>query len=210
MPLRQMRGRITEALREPLRKLYESHHAAPHFEEHHAMWGIADYSVSNPNTSGMVKAKVGVLLSTPFPDMQAWTRGLEPTNGGTMFPSEVLPPASTAGRVARDIPPRVTPPAPDAWAGICVRETPSIQPTDRSNPSAIMGTDLCTSELLEGLYGAKPTMMILSTQPTINISMEEMNTAISEHSTGFFSLLFPPWGTWPEQVSTTTTAPRGP
>ena len=42
MPLRQMRGRITEALREPLRKLYESHHAAPHFEEHHAMWGVAD------------------------------------------------------------------------------------------------------------------------------------------------------------------------
>ena len=61
MPLRQMRGRITEALREPLRKLYESHHAAPHFEEHHAMWRIAEYSVSNPNTSAMVKAKVGVL-----------------------------------------------------------------------------------------------------------------------------------------------------
>ena len=70
-----------------------------------------------------------------------------------------------------------------------------------------MGTDLSTSELLEGLYGAKPTMMILSTQPTINISMEEMNMAISEHSTGSYSLLFPPWGTWPEQVSTTTTAP---
>ncbi len=103
-----------------------------------------------------------------------------------MFPSEVLPPASTIGRVARDIPPRLSPPAPDAWAGICVQETPSIQPTDRSNPSAIMGTDLCTSELLEGLYGAKPTMMILSTQPTINISMEEMNKAISEHSTGFY------------------------
>ena len=76
-----------------------------------------------------------------------------------------------------------------------VRETPSTQPTDRSNPSAITGTDLCTNELLEGLYGAKPTMMILSTQPTINISMEEMNMAISEHSTGSYSLLFPPWGT---------------
>jgi hypothetical protein len=33
----------------------------------------------------MVKAKVGILLSTPFADLQAWTRGLEPTNGGTMF-----------------------------------------------------------------------------------------------------------------------------
>ncbi len=31
--------------------------------------------------------------------------------------------------------------------------------------------------------------------------------AISEHSTGPHSLLFPPWGTWPEQVSTTNTAP---
>jgi hypothetical protein len=56
MPLRQMRGRITEALREPLRKLYESHHAAPNFKEHHAMWGIADYGVSDHNTSGTVKA----------------------------------------------------------------------------------------------------------------------------------------------------------
>ena len=64
-----------------------------------------------------------------------------------------------------------------------------------SNPSAIMGTDLCTSELLEGLYGAKPTMMILSTQLMINISMEEMIMAISEHSIRFHSLLFPPWGT---------------
>ena len=169
--------------------------------------GVADYSVSDPNTSGMVKAKVGVLLSTPFADVQAWTRGLEPTNGGTMFPSEVLPPASTIGRVARDIPPRLSPPASDPWTGICARETPSIQPTDRSSPSEIMGTDLCTSKLLEGLYGAKPTMMILSTQPTINISMEEMNMTSSEHSTGSYSLLFPPWGTWPEQVSTTTTAP---
>ena len=146
-----------EALREPLRNLYKSHHAAPHFEEHHAMWGIADYNVPDPNTSGMVKAKVGVMLYTPFADVQAWTRGF----GGTMFPSEVLPPASTIGRVARDIPPRLSPPAPDAWAGICVCETPSIQPTDRSTPSAIIGTDLWFSELLEGLYGAKPTMMIL-------------------------------------------------
>ncbi len=52
MPLLQMRGRITEALREPLSKLYESHHAAPHFEEPHAMWGIADYSVSDLSTWG--------------------------------------------------------------------------------------------------------------------------------------------------------------
>ena len=173
-----------------------------------AWWGIADYNVSDPNTAGMVRTnRVDDLLSAPSADVQGWTRGLEPTNGGTMFPSEVLPPASTIGRVARVIPPRLSPPAPDTWAGICVRETPSVQPTDGSNPSAIMGTDLCTSELLEGLYGAKPTMMILSTQQTINISMEEMNMAIAEHSTGFYSLLFPQWGTWPEQVSTTTTAP---
>ncbi len=125
------------------------------------MWGIADYSVSDPTTSGMVKAKVCDLPSAPFADVQAWTRGLEPTNDGTVFPSEVLPPTATACRIARVIPPRLSPPAPDAWPGICVRETPSIQPTDRSNPSAIMGTDLCTSKLLEGLYGAKPTMMIL-------------------------------------------------
>jgi hypothetical protein len=47
-----------------------------------------------------------------------------------------------------------------------------------SDPSALMGTDLCTSESLKGLYGAKPTRKILSTQPTINISKEEMNMMI--------------------------------
>ena len=65
-----------------------------------------------------------------------------------------------------------------------------------------MGTDLCTSESLEGRYGAEHTMKILSTQPMINISMEEVNMTVSEHSVGFYSLLFPPWGTWLEQVST--------
>ena len=69
-----------------------------------------------------------------------------------------------------------------------------------------MGTDLCTSESLEGRYGAKPTMKILSTQQTINISMEEMNMTVSEHSVGFYSLLSPPWGTWLGQVSTTAAA----
>ena len=34
-------------------------------------------------------------------------------------------------------------------------------------------------------------MKIRSTQPTINISMEEMNMTVSEHSVGFYSLLFP-------------------
>ena len=154
-----------------------------------ARWGIADYNVSDPNTAGMVRTnKVDVLLSVPSADMQEWTQGLEPTkggtvcpsevlppasttgrvarvipprlsswdqeptNGGTVFPSEVLPPASTTGRVARAIPPRLSPPAPDAWKGICVLETPNIQPTDKSNPSAIMSTEFCTSKLLKGLY----------------------------------------------------------
>ena len=73
-----------------------------------------------------------------------------------------------------------------------------------------MGTDLHTSESLKGIYGAKPTRKILSTQPTINISKEEM---ISEHSVGFYSLLSHTWGDWLEQVSTTSTvvaAGRGP
>ena len=52
-----------------------------------------------------------------------------------------------------------------------------------------MGTDMRTSESLKGLYGAKPTRKILSTQLTINISKEEMNMMISEHSVGFYSLL---------------------
>ena len=52
-----------------------------------------------------------------------------------------------------------------------------------------MGTDLRISESLKGLYGAKPTRKILSTQPTISISKEEMNMMISEHSVGFYSLL---------------------
>ncbi len=57
--------------------------------------------------------------------------------------------------------------------------------------SALMGTDLCTRKGLEGPYGAKPTIKIIPTQPTINISMEEMKMTVSEHSIGFCSLLFP-------------------
>ena len=86
-----------------------------------AWLGIADNNVSDPNTAGMVRTnKVEVLLSAPSADVQEWTRGLEPKNGGTVFPSEVLPPAFTTGRVARVIPPRLSPPALDAWTGICV------------------------------------------------------------------------------------------
>ena len=102
----------------------------------------------------------------------------EPTNGGTVFPSEVLPPASTPGRAARVILPRFLPPAPDAWKGICVLETPS---TDKSDPSAIMSTDLCTSKSLKGFYGVRPTMKMLPTQPMFKISMEEMDMTVSEH-----------------------------
>ena len=68
-----------------------------------------------------------------------------------------------------------------------------------------MGTDLRTSESLKGLYGAKPTRKILSTQQTINISKEEMIMMISEHSVGFYSLLSHTWGDWLEQVPTTST-----
>ena len=143
---------------------------------------------SDPNTAEIVRTnKVDVLLSVPSADVQEWTRGLEPTKGGTVCPSEVLPPTYTTGRVARVIPPRLSsleqeptkggtvypsevlpsafatgrgarvihprlsPPAPDAWKGTCVLETPS---TDTSDPSAIMSTDLCTSKSLKGFYGA--------------------------------------------------------
>ena len=76
----------------------------------------------------------------------------------------------------------------------------------RSDQFALMGTDLCTSESLEGLYCAKPTTEILSTQPTINISMEEMSMTVSESSVEIYSLLPPEWGAWLEQVPTTSTA----
>ena len=39
-----------------------------------AWWGIADYSVSDSNTSGMVRTnKVDVLLSVPSADVQEWS-----------------------------------------------------------------------------------------------------------------------------------------
>jgi hypothetical protein len=73
------------------------------------MLEITDYGVPELNTSGMEETSVGTLLPIPFADVQVWTRGLEPTNDGTVFPSEVLPPPSTAGRVARVIiPPRLS------------------------------------------------------------------------------------------------------
>ena len=170
-----------------------------------AWWGIADYNVSDPNTAGMARTnKVDVLLSAPSAEVQEWTRGLEPTNGGTVFPSEVLPPAFTTGRVARVIPPRSSLPAPDAWAGICVLETPSIQPTDKSYPSAIMSTDLCTSKLLEGLYGVSPTMKILPTQPMIDFSMEEIDMTVSEH----FCCLGGGYGTDPKEATYLRTLPQ--
>ena len=81
---------------------------APCYEEHHAMREITHYGVPDLNTSGMVGTSVSTLLSIPFDEVQVWTRGLEPTNGGTVFTSEVLPTVSTTGRVARGIPPRLS------------------------------------------------------------------------------------------------------
>ena len=77
------------------------------------MLGITDYCVPDINTSGMVETSADTLLPIPFADVQVWTRGLEPTNGGTVFPSEVLPPPSTTGRVERGIPPRLSSSAPE-------------------------------------------------------------------------------------------------
>ena len=101
----------------PLGKVYESFYSAPpheksraepYYEEHHEIQEITDYGVPDLNTSGMVKTSVCDLLPVPATDVKVWTRGLEPTNGGIVFPSEVLPPTSTTGRVARDIPPRLS------------------------------------------------------------------------------------------------------
>ena len=75
------------------------------------MLEITDYDVPELNTSGMEETSVGTLLPIPSADVQVWTRGLEPTNGGTVFPSEVLPTAYTTGRVMRVIPPRLSPSA---------------------------------------------------------------------------------------------------
>ncbi len=86
------------------------------------------------------------------------------------------------------------------------RNTLNIQPLGRSEISASMDTDPCTSKLLEGLYDARPTTKILPTQLTIKISMEEMTMMVSEHLIRFHFPLTPPWGTWLEQVSTTTGA----
>ena len=45
-----------------------------------------------------------------------------------------------------------------------------------------MSTDLRTSKLLKGLYGVRPTMKILQTQPMINFSLEAIDMTVSEHS----------------------------
>ena len=92
----QMDGRATII---PLGKLYESYNTLPPgkqsgacalcYEEHNAMLEITDDGVPDLNTSGMVKTGVGTLLPIPFADVQVWTRGLEPTNGGTVFPSAI-------------------------------------------------------------------------------------------------------------------------
>ena len=127
----QMDGRTTII---SLGKLYECYDTSqpgkqlgecvPCYEEHHAMREITDYCVPDLNMSGMVKTSVGALLSIPFADVQVWTRGLELTNDGTVFPSEVLPPPSTAGRVARVIPPRLSSSAQEPTNGgtVCPSE----------------------------------------------------------------------------------------
>ena len=51
------------------------------------MLEITDYGVPDLNTSVMVETSVGTLLPIPFANVQVWTRGLEPTNGGTVFQS---------------------------------------------------------------------------------------------------------------------------
>ena len=74
------------------------------------MLGITDYCVPDLNTSGRVETSINTLLPIPFADVQVWTRGLEPTIDGTEFPSEVLPPPSTTGRVERGIPQQLSSP----------------------------------------------------------------------------------------------------
>ena len=120
----------------PIGKLYESYdtsppgkqsgEGAPCYEEHNAMLGISDYCVPDLNTSWMVETSADTLLPIPFADVQVWTRGLEPTNGGTVFPSEVLPPPSTTGRVERGIPPRFSSSAQEQSNGgtVCPSEVP--------------------------------------------------------------------------------------
>ncbi len=51
---------------------------------------ITDYCVPDLNTSGMVRTSVCDLLPVQSTDVKVWTQGLEPTNGGTVRPSEVL------------------------------------------------------------------------------------------------------------------------
>ena len=92
------------------------------------MLEITDYGVPDLNTSGMVETSADTLLPIPFADVQVWTRGLEPTNGGTVFPSEVLPSPSTTGRVERVIPPRLSSSAQEQSNGgtVCPSEVPPL------------------------------------------------------------------------------------
>ncbi len=78
----------------PLGKLYESYdtsppgkqlgEGAPCDEEHNAMLEITDYGVPDLNTSGMVMTSADTLLPIPYANVHVWTRGLEPTNDGTV------------------------------------------------------------------------------------------------------------------------------
>ena len=88
------------------------------------MLGITDYCVPDLNTSRMVETSANTLLPIPFADVQVWTRGLEPTNGGTVFPSEVFPPPSTTGRVERGNPPQFSSSAQEQLNGgtVCPSE----------------------------------------------------------------------------------------
>jgi len=106
----------------PLGKVYESFYSAPpheksraksYYGEHHEIQEITDCGVPDLNTSGMMRTSVCDLLPVPVTDVKVWTRGLEPTNGGTVCPSEVLPPAYTTGHVMRVVPPWLSPPAPE-------------------------------------------------------------------------------------------------
>ena len=63
---------------------HEKSRAEPYYEEHHEIQEITDYCVPDLNTSGMVRTSVCDFLPVPATDVKVWTRGLEPTNGGTV------------------------------------------------------------------------------------------------------------------------------
>ena len=142
----------------PLGKLYESYdtlppdkhsgECAPCYEEHNAMLEITDYDVPELNTSGMEETSVGTLQPIPSADVQVWFRGLEPTNGGTVFPSEVLPTAYTTGRVMRVIPPRLSSSATE--------DVPITSVEDRADLHAPCGSG---GGIAAALVGMSPIML---------------------------------------------------